>query len=196
MAAAGGPHYATGSMGPLHPNRCCLLVIDVQERFLPAIHQLDQVVHNLRGLLRLGRRLGVGVVVTEQYPRGLGATLPAVAAEIDPFVPFPKTHFDACREPGFLPLIHATGATEIIVAGVESHVCVQQTCRALARRGYHLHVVADACASRTPENHAIGLGLMREAAISITSTEAVLMELLGDARGELFKESLAFLKGS
>jgi len=135
------------------------------------------------------------VVVTEQYPQGLGPTLPALAAEIDPFAPFAKTHFDACRAPGFLPRIHATGATQIIAAGIESHVCVQQTCRSLARRGYQLSVAEDACSSRTPENHAIGIGLMHEAGISITSTEALLMELLGDARGALFKETLAFLKG-
>jgi len=170
-------------------------MIDVQEGFLPAIHQIERVERNLRGLLHLGRLHGLGVVATEQYPRGLGPTLPALADEIEPFDPFTKTHFDACCEPGFLSRIHTTGATDIIAAGVESHVCVQQTCRALARRGYRLHVVADACSSRTPENHAIGIGLMRDAGISITSTEAVLMELLGDARGPLFKETLAFLKG-
>lgn len=195
MAAFAFAHYAIGPMGSLHPDRCCLLVIDVQEAFLPAIHQFDRVEANLRGLLHMGRRHGLPVVATEQYPKGLGPTLPSLVAEMDPFDPLTKTHFDACREPGFLPLIHATGATQIIVAGVESHVCVQQTCRSLARRGYRLHVVADACSSRTPENQAIGLGLMREAGISITSTEAILMELLGDARGELFKETLAVLKG-
>ncbi len=195
LAEAREPHYATATVNRLFPQRACLLLIDVQEAFLPAIHQMDRVERNLLGLLRLGRRMGLPVVASEQYPQGLGPTLPALAREIDPFSPVTKTHFDACREPAFLPRIHATGATQIIAAGVETHVCVQQTARSLARRGYQLHVVADACLSRSPENHAIGLGLMRDAGITITSTEAVLMELLGEARGPLFKEALAFLKG-
>jgi len=195
VAARAAGHYANETMLSLHPSRCCLLVIDVQEAFLPAIHRIDRVERNLLGLLHLGHRMGLPVVATEQYPQGLGPTLPALAREIAGFSPITKTHFDACREPTFLPQIHATTATQIVAAGVETHVCVQQTARSLARRGYHLYVVADACSSRTPENHAIGLDLMRDAGITITSTEAVLMELLGEARGPLFKETLGFLKG-
>lgn len=182
-------------MQRLSRGRTLLLVVDVQEKFVPAIHRIDHVEHHLRGLLWLCQRLEIPVLFTEQYPQGLGRTLASLAA-LHPAAATPceKTHFDACLEPGFIEQFRRIHRKQVLVAGIESHVCVQQTARSLKENGYDLYAIADAISSRTAENREIGLGLMHQAGIAITSTEAVIMELLISAQDPLFKEVLGFLK--
>lgn len=182
-------------MQRLSRGRTLLLVVDVQERFVPAIHRIDRLQHNVRGLLWLCQRLEIPVIFTEQYPEGLGPTVASLAT-LHPAgaTPFEKTHFDACLEPGFIERFRRIQRKQVLVAGIESHVCVQQTARTLKENGYDLYAIADAISSRTVENRDIGLGLMRQTGIAITSTEAVIMELLISAKDPLFKEVLGFLK--
>ncbi|MGD2062537.1 MAG: hydrolase [Nitrospirota bacterium] len=168
--------------------------MDVQERFVPAVHGMEHVERNLRGLLRLCHGLEMPVLFTEQYPEGLGRTLHSLTTLYPSAVPFEKTHFDACLEPGFMERFRPLHRKQVLIAGIESHVCVQQTARSLRESGYDPYAIADAIASRTPENRDIGLGLMRQCGVAITSTEAVLMELLISAEDRLFKEVLDFLK--
>jgi nicotinamidase-related amidase len=181
-------------MQRLSRGRTLLLVVDVQERFVPAIHGMDRMERNLQGLLRLCRGLEIPVLFTEQYPQGLGRTLPSLTALCPSATPFEKTHFDACLEPGFMERFRQLHRKQVLIAGIESHVCVQQTARALREHGYDLYAIADAISSRTPENRDIGLGLMRQSGVAITSTEAVLMEVLVSAEDRLFKEVLDFFK--
>jgi nicotinamidase-related amidase len=187
--------HSFGRMQRLSRGRALLLVLDVQEKFAPAVHGMQRVEHNLQGLLRLCHSLEMPVLFTEQYPQGLGRTLPSLTAAYPSASPFEKTHFDACLEPGFMERFRLLHRKQILIAGIESHVCVQQTARALQEHGYDLYAIADAISSRTPENRDIGLGLMRQSGVAITSTEAVLMELLISAKDRLFKEVLDFLKG-
>ena len=181
-------------MQRLSRGRAVLLVVDVQEKFVPAVHAMDRVERNLRGLLRLCHRFEIPVLFTEQYPQGLGRTLPSLTSIYPSASPFEKTHFDACLEPGFMERFRLLHRKQVMIAGIESHVCVQQTARALREHGYDLYAIADAISSRTPENLDIGLGLMRQSGIAITSTETVLMELLISSKDRLFKEVLEFLK--
>jgi nicotinamidase-related amidase len=181
-------------MQRLSRGRALLLVLDVQERFVPAIHDMERVEHNLLGLLRLCRSFDMPVLFTEQYPQGLGPTLPSLTEIYPSATPFEKTHFDACLEPGFMERFRLLHRKQVLIAGIESHVCVQQTARALQEHGYDPYAIADAISSRTRENRDIGLGLMRQCGIGITSTEAVVMELLITAKDRLFKDVLAFLK--
>jgi nicotinamidase-related amidase len=183
-----------GRMQRLSRGRALLLVVDVQEKFVPAIHGIERVERNLQGLLRLFRRFEIPVLFTEQYPKGLGHTLPSLTAAYPSATPFEKTHFDACLEPGFMERFRLLHRKQVLIAGIESHVCVQQTARALKEHGYDLYAIADAISSRTQDNRDIGLGLMRQSGVAITSTEAVLMELLISAEDRLFKEVLDFLK--
>jgi nicotinamidase-related amidase len=182
-------------MQRLSRGRTVLLVLDVQENLAPAIDRIDRVQHNLRGLLRLCQRWKIPALFTEQYPAGLGRTVATLSA-LHPAAstPFEKTHFDACLEPGFMDRFRRIHRKQVLVTGIESHVCVQQAARTLKENGYDLYAIADAISSRTAENRDIGLGLMRQAGVAITSTEAVIMELLLSAKDPLFKEVLGFLK--
>lgn len=171
-----------------------LLVVDVQEKLAPAIHEGAAAIANNRSLLGAADRLGIPVVVSEQYVRGLGQTvsellpLPAGAQR------FEKMHFSCTREPGFLGLIAATGRRQIIVTGMETHVCVLQTVLGLVAAGYEVCLVKDAASSRTPGNRAAAIARARAAGAGIVTTEMVLFEWLERAGTEDFRALLPLIK--
>jgi nicotinamidase-related amidase len=171
-----------------------LVVVDVQERLLPAIFEQQRVVQNTVRLIQGAGILQVPVFATEQYRKGLGPTAPEVAAAIPGFAPMEKLAFSACGAAGFIPALKTQKVSEAILCGIEAHVCVSQTCLDLLDEGFRVFVVADAVSSRTPENYRIGLGRMRAAGALIVSTEMVLFELLGQAGTEEFKQVLALVK--
>lgn len=167
-----------------------LLVVDVQEKLHPAMHpelrvSLDL---NLARWAEAARILGLPVVVSEQYPRGLGPTIAPVLAALGPAVtPLPKLAFDALAEPALRQALEATGRRSVILAGMEAHICVYQTARAVEASGRRAFVVADAVASRTRENWALGLELARQAGAVVTSTEAALFDMVGVAGTDTFR---------
>jgi nicotinamidase-related amidase len=132
--------------------------------------------------------------VTEQYRKGLGATMPEIATALAGVAPRDKLAFSACGADGFAEDLEASLATDIILCGVEAHVCVSQTCLDLLDRNSRVFVVADAVSSRTPENARLGLERMRDAGAVIVSTEMVLFELLEAAGTEEFKQVLGLVK--
>ena len=138
---------------------------------------------------RKAKALGVKVVVSEQYPKGLGATIPALASKLGELgvTPLPKMTFDACSDLALSRALTDTGARAVVVVGMESHVCVFQTARELVKRGYSTHVVADADTSRREENRVLGLSLCERAGAVITSTETVAFDLLEVAGTDAFK---------
>jgi nicotinamidase-related amidase len=170
-----------------------LVVIDVQERLVPAVADPAALVQNILRLVRGAHLLHVPVLATEQYPHGLGPTVPDVSAELrDP--PFEKTAFSACGVESFLPALQAKGVVSAIVCGIEAHVCVLQTSLDLLAAGFQVFVVADAVASRAPANRHIALDRMRAAGAEIVSTEMVLFEWLGRAGTPEFKAVQALVK--
>jgi nicotinamidase-related amidase len=169
--------------GLLDRNRSALVVVDVQEAFRKAIDGFDTVVHNTAVLLQAARLLGVPIVVTEQYPRGLGETVPEVAEHLEGVLPLEKVVFSAARADGF----DLRGREQALVCGIETHVCVSQTVHDLLSRGLEVQVVTDAVSSRTRENRAIGLAKMERAGAVPTSTETACFELLGRAGTDEFK---------
>ncbi len=178
----------------INRTRAGLVVIDIQERLLPAIFEKDRVVQNALRLINGAVVLGVPVLVTEQYRQGIGPTVAEIAAAIPGFAPMEKLTFSSCAAPGFTAEIKSRGLTDLILCGIEAHVCVCQTCLDLLEGGFAPFVVADAVSSRTPENHRCGLERMREAGALIVSTEMVLFELLERAGTEEFKKVLALVK--
>jgi nicotinamidase-related amidase len=166
-----------------------LLVIDVQERLAPAMapERLGRMLKNLERLGAARELLGLPAVVTEQYPKGLGATVPLVQAAFAGIPVQDKLAFSACGDPAIRSAIEGHGKGTVVVAGMETHVCVWQTVRHLLADGRSVHVLADAVASRTEENYQIGLGLMARAGAVITSTEVVLFDMLEAAGTEAFK---------
>ncbi|MDW5563698.1 MAG: hydrolase [Methanomassiliicoccus sp.] len=164
-----------------------ILIIDVQERLVAAMPERERVVANVSHLLALSTLFSVPVVVTEQYPRGLGPTIPEVASAISPMDPLEKLTFsclDHCEVPQRLT---ASGRRTVVVVGMEAHVCVLQTCLDLLTAGYNVHVVRDAVCSRSAEDKANALDLLRDAGAVVTTTETVLFQVLGKAGTDEFK---------
>ena len=164
-----------------------LVVVDVQERLAAAMSEKDRVIANTLHLIEAARLFEIPVLVTEQYPKGLGRTLTGIADALPGHSPHEKITFSCCGEQVFLDAVESTGKKYIILTGMETHVCVLQTCIDLLRENYHLHVVADAVCSRTQENFRIALEYMRDAGAVITCTETVLFQLLEKAGSEEFK---------
>lgn len=168
----------------LDRSRAALLVVDVQEAFRNVIPNFDEIASAAATLVRGANELGVPIVVTEQYPNGLGATVAEVAEHLPGGVePIAKTRFSAAAADGF----DLGGREQVIVCGIEAHVCVNQTVLDLLGRGLEVHVVADAVGSRDPANRALGLGKAERAGAWLTSVETALFELLGEAGSDEFK---------
>ena len=165
-------------------NDTTFLIIDIQERLARAMpqEQMDLVVANVRRLGAAAAELGIPVMATEQYPEGLGPTLLEVRQAVESWAPLEKLSFDCCGAEGF-----EVGSRNVVLAGMETHVCVYQTARSLVSRGHMVHVLSDAVVSRHPENREVGLELMRRAGAIISSTEAVLFDLLKGSDAPEFK---------
>jgi nicotinamidase-related amidase len=172
-----------------------LLVVDVQERLVTAMPQgpLADLVKNARVLIRAARRLDIPVVATEQYPKGLGPTV-ASLRELLPADPMTKLEFSCGASKEIARHILASGRKQVIVAGMEAHVCVFQTVRDLLRGGFSVFIAQDAVLSRTAANRGVGLRLCEKAGAILTSTETILFDLLGVAGTPEFKELTALIK--
>lgn len=173
-----------------------LVVVDVQERLFAAMDAecRDEVVRSIKILVTAARRLGLPVLVTEQYPQGLGRTLPELTAILGDAHSFEKTAFSCCGAPGFVDRLRATGAEHVVLAGLEAHVCVLLTALELLEQGFRVSVVADAVCSRRPENRELGLAQARQAGAVVTATETVVFQLLGRADSEDFRELAKLLR--
>jgi nicotinamidase-related amidase len=174
--------------------KAALAVIDIQERLLPAIFEGERVVRNTVRLIKGARVLGIPILVTEQYKKGLGATTGAVAAEIADLPLMEKIAFSACGAAGFEMALKAKKISDVILCGIEAHVCVSQTCLDLLDKGFRVFVVVDAMSSRTTDNHFIAVERMRDAGGIVASTEMVLFELLETAGTEEFNQILTLVK--
>jgi nicotinamidase-related amidase len=171
-----------------------LVVIDVQEKLLRVIHEKEKLVENLQKLIRGARVLEVPVIVTEQNPAGLGLTVPEIAQLMPQVKPVTKFSFSCCGEEGFLQELKALNRKQVLLTGIETHVCVYQTAVELVNAGYEVQIAADCVSSRTPFNRDIGINRMSAAGASITSVETALFELLRVAKGDKFKEISRIVK--
>jgi len=174
----------------LERERTALVVIDVQEGFRPAVGEFDAVARNAGLLVQGARILGLPVLVTEQYPRGLGETVPEVAEHLDGVPRLEKVEFDATDVEGF----DLAERDQALLCGIEAHVCVAQTAAGLLDRGVDVQVATDAVSSRTAANRRAGLAKMEATGAILTSTEMALFELLGRAGTPEFKEVQALVK--
>jgi nicotinamidase-related amidase len=167
-----------------------IVVTDVQERLFGAMdaERRDEMIRNLKLLLTAAKRLGTPVVVTEQYPRGLGRTLTELKVILDDVAPIEKTAFSACGAAGFVDTLREHGADSVILTGIEAHVCVLLTALDLLGRGFRVSVVADAVCSRRVATMDLGLAQARQAGAIVTSTETVVFQLLGSSDSDAFRE--------
>lgn len=166
---------------------CALIIIDIQERLAAVMKQKEPVINNSLHLVEISKLLGIPIVVTEQYPKGLGQTIEEIRKALPVYQPLEKLTFSCCEEPAFLNEIKKLSKKTLILAGMETHVCVLQTCTGLLKEGFHVHLVKDAVCSRAKENWKTGIEFMRDAGAVITCTETVLFQLLKIAGTEEFK---------
>lgn len=164
-----------------------LIIVDIQERLAVAMTEKERVVNNTVHLIESAKLLGMPLLITEQYPKGLGTTLPEVRNAVQTYAPIEKITFSCCGEQFFMEAVQETGKKQIILVGMETHVCVLQTCIDLLQKGYGVHVVSDAICSRTKQNYKTAIEYMRDAGAVITCTETVLFQLLVKAGTEEFK---------
>jgi len=178
----------------LQRDRSCLLILDVQERLAPVMSDPRRVLQNCGLLMRAAQRLGVPTLVTEQYPKGLGPTM----VDLRPYLPeegaLPKLHFSAAADPAILARLKGLGRDQVVVAGIETHICVLQTALDLPALGFQPMVVADACGSRRIESEQMAWSRMRQCGVQLLSLEMALFEWLGEAGTPEFKELSALVR--
>jgi nicotinamidase-related amidase len=189
--------YAEAVRQPLEAERSALLVVDIQERLLPPIFQKDQLVRNSKLLIRAAGILKIPAVLSTQYAKGLGKTVPELASLLPETEAIDKDRFSCFGSEVFCTLLKRLPGNRntLLLCGMESHICVMQTALAALREGYLVHVASDAISSRTEWNWKIGLERMQAAGAVISSTEMMIYELMRSSSSTAFKEILPHLKG-
>ncbi len=179
----------------LDRDQAVLVVIDVQERLVPAMKEkiARKVKNNIELLLEGAKQLGIPVVTTEQYPRGLGHTVADLAEACGDTV-IEKVSFGCCGEPKFNEALQATGRKQVLVTGMEAHVCVYQTVLGLLEDGYAVHLIRDAICSRAKENYQAGVDNSAAAGAVVSTTEMALFQMLKEAGTPEFKTIAKLLK--
>ena len=179
----------------LHFDQSILVVVDMQEPFLRTLHDRERVLKNVAHMMKGAAILRVPIVTTTQYAEKMGGLLPEIKSLQSPNdAPINKITFSCCGNVAFNSLIQRSGRKQIILCGVESHICVSQTAHELVGMGYQVHVATDAVSARTEENDRLGLDKMRQAGVLLASVESVLYELLGEADSPEFRQILSLIK--
>jgi len=179
----------------LDPTRTILVVVDLQEKLLPAVAERERVLKNGILLLRLARALEIPVVLTSQYRKGLGSVVPEILAEAPGAEPLDKVVFGCFEHEPFRAALEPMVRGQLLVCGIETHICVTQTVLGARERRYEVHVATDAVSSRTAENHRVGLARMEREGAVISSAEMAIYELLQRSDSPAFKWMLPHLKG-
>lgn len=170
-----------------------LMIIDIQERLAAAMEHKEEIIDNTDILITISKDMGIPILTTEQYPKGLGSTVEKLNCNLERDSIYEKITFSGCTEQ-VVSSLRQSGRKKVIVVGIEAHVCVFQTVRDLLVDGYQVFVVADAICSRTKQNHKIALDLMDAMGAVITSTETVCFDLLKEAGTPLFKKISKLIK--
>lgn len=189
--------YAELARRPLDAEQCALVVIDIQQRLLPPIFQKEQLIRNAQLLIRAAGILRIPALISTQYAKGLGETVPEVASLLGGTHPVDKTLFSCFGSDAFCSLLKRLPGQRntLLLCGMEAHICVMQTALGALRDGYLVHIASDAVSSRKEWNWKIGLDRMRAAGAIISSTEMMIYELMRSSSSAAFKELLPHLKG-
>ena len=171
-----------------------LLLVDIQGNLAHSMHGKELLFKNLQKLIKGIQVLGIPILWTEQNPQGLGPTIPEIADLLSNIQPISKMSFSCCQNDRFVQALKALNRKQVLIAGIEAHVCVYQTAVDLVDLGYEVQVVTDSVSSRKIEDKEIGLQKMRDSGVSLTSVETALFELLKVAEGEQFREILKIVK--
>lgn len=171
----------------LKKNDAVLVIVDIQERLAVVMAERQKVIDNCLHLIESAKLLNIPIMLNEQYPKGLGPTVPEIREALKDYPPLEKITFSCCGQTEFLSNIAALNRKKVILCGMETHVCVLQTCIDLLKEGFAVHTVSDAICSRTKDNFNTAIEFMRDAGAVITCTETVLFQMLEKAGTEEFK---------
>jgi len=178
----------------LNIDSTALVIIDVQGKLATLMHQKDELYDNLAKIIKGARVLDLPIIWNEQIPDKLGSTIPEIAEILQGMEPLAKTTFSCCGNSNFQARLENSKRRQILLVGIETHVCVYQTAIDLLGAGYEVYLVADAVSSRTLENKQIGIEAMKDAGAKITSVEMALFEMFKIAQGEKFKQVIEIVK--
>jgi len=179
----------------LDSNKTVLIVVDFQEAFRSPINDFAQIASRISIAVRGFQILNLPIIVTEQYPKGLGRTAEEILFSLPPEFEFvEKTAFSSCGATQFMEKLRATGANQIILCGLEAHVCVNQTAHDLLNENYEVHILTDCVSSRFTSDKEIALRKMQQSGVVPSSVEMGLFELMTDAKHEQFKEIQNLIK--
>ncbi len=170
------------------------ICVDIQERLFPHIHEHDELARRCVILIQGLRLLNVPIIVTEQYVKGLGPTIPSISQALGEYNPIEKITFSCCGAPEVEAQVLGSNRRHVILFGIETHVCVQQTALDLLGQGRTVVIIEDCVSSRSPNDKRVAIERMRQAGAVITTTESVLFELLRQAGTETFKQISALVK--
>ncbi len=180
-------------MNTINEKDCLLLIIDIQEKLVKMINN-SLIINNATKIAKTARILNLPTIITEQYPKGLGNTIEGIKNEITDAKYLEKTNFSALNEFSIEEEITKANKKQIIILGIETHICVLQTAFDLLKEGYEVFVIKDASASRSEENNNLALQRLIQAGAQILSTEMVIFELLKSSKHSNFKEIQALVK--
>jgi len=171
-----------------------LLLVDVQGKLAELMHRRRELYENLSKLIKGIRILELPIIWMEQYPKGLGETIDEIKSLLDGYTPFAKVSFGCGGDEAIMGAIRDLNRRQVVVAGIETHVCVYQSCKQLLEEGFDVTLVADCTSSRTSHDREIGISALANAGVKLSSVEMLLFELLGKAGGEKFKQISQLVK--
>ena len=175
-------------------NNTVLTIIDIQGNLAHAMHDKESLFKKVKQLINGCNALEIPIILTEQNPNGLGPTLPVIKELLPGVTAIPKMNFNCCDDKGYMEALESSGKKQVLIAGIESHICIYQTAAALLDMVYEVQVVTDAVASRFPENRKLAIRKMSGMGISMTGVEMALFELLKTAEHEKFREIVKIIK--
>jgi isochorismate hydrolase len=184
------------SLSRIEREEAVLIIIDVQDVLMKKMNQEvgKNVIQNIRTLLTFAKEMAIPILMTEQYPKGLGKTVPEIKMELGSILPIEKVSFSCCGVETFNEKLNRLGRKQVILSGIETHVCMLQTAADLIQKGYEIHVVADAICSRRKLDWEIGLRWMEKRGAMISTTEIIAFQLLKEAGTEEFRGLSKLLK--
>lgn len=174
--------------------KSALLIIDIQGKLASLMFEKEKILQNIQIAIKAAHFLDVPILWSEQLPEKIGITVPEISSLLNGIKPVNKFSFSCCGEKKFLDLLYGLKRKQIIIAGIETHICVYQTAADLIELKYEVQVVADATSSRTETNKRYGLERIKEVGGQLTSTEMIIFELLKEAKGDRFKDILKLIK--
>jgi nicotinamidase-related amidase len=171
-----------------------LVIVDVQGKLTQLMYEKEKLIASLVRMVKGARILGIPILWNEQNPAGLGGTIPELTELLIDLQPMSKMTFSCCGNPAFIEELRRSGRRQVLLVGIEAHICVYQTAAELLQQGYEVYLVSDAVSSRTIENKQVGMERVRSQGAVITSTEMALFELLRTADQSCFREISRLVK--